>query len=87
MAESLAAGTPVVTGDVGDRLEQLEHGGGLLVSPGDPAALAEALITILNDKALHKRLSAEAREVRERLYWDILVHDFVRVYDGIAQDH
>lgn len=82
VVESLASGTPVVTSDVGDRSAQLARGGGLLVPPGDPAALAEALMTILRDRALYTRLSAEALAVRERYYWDILVHDFVRIYDG-----
>jgi len=81
IVESMASGVPVVTGDVGDRSVVLAHGGGLLVSPGDSTALAEGLITILKDKALHAHLSAEAREVQKQYYWDRLVQDFVRVYD------
>lgn len=80
IVESLAAGTPVITGDVGDRATILSQGGGLLVLPGDPVALAEAIVRVLQDEALHSRLSAEALAIRERFYWDRLVHDFIRVY-------
>lgn len=81
VVESLVSGTPVVTGDVGDRCLQLAHGGGLLVPPGDALALAEALIAVLKDRELRDRLSAEALAEHERHYWDVLIHDFVRIYD------
>lgn len=81
IVESLALGIPVVTGDVGDRSVMLARGGGLLVSPGDSTALAEGLTAILQDEALHARLSSEARESRGQYYWDKLVQEFVRVYD------
>jgi glycosyltransferase involved in cell wall biosynthesis len=80
VVESLASGTPVVTGDVGDRSAQLSRGGGLVVPAGDPAALANALVTILRDDTLYARLRQEALDVREQYYWDRLVHDFVPVY-------
>jgi len=80
VVESLAAGTPVITGDVGDRATILAHGGGLLIPPGDPVALSEAMIALLRDEPLRDRLSAEALAIRERFYWDRLVHDFTRIY-------
>lgn len=82
VVESLVAGTPVVTGAVGDRCIQLAAGGGLLVSPDDPGALASALLTVLQDNALHHRLSEEALVIGETYYWDRLVHDFVHVYQS-----
>jgi glycosyltransferase involved in cell wall biosynthesis len=78
--ESLAVGVPVVTGDVGDRREILESGGGLLVPPGDVQSLSEGLATVLQDRDLRARLSLEALERREQYYWDVLVRDFVRIY-------
>lgn len=80
--ESLAAGTPVVTGDVGDRREMLADGAtGVLVRPGDSAALADGLLSVLNDPARRAQMILAARESRERWYWDNLAGDFVRVYD------
>jgi glycosyltransferase involved in cell wall biosynthesis len=77
--ESMAVGTPVVTGDVGDRREILGRAG-LLVKPGDAEALAEGILTVLRDKSQAKAMSEAALEIRERYYWDALVKDFVRVY-------
>jgi glycosyltransferase involved in cell wall biosynthesis len=82
LVESLAAGTPVVTGDVGDRGELLSGGGGLLVSPGSAPALADGLLEVLRNPWLRNRLRAEALDVRQRFFWDHLVHDFARVYDA-----
>jgi len=80
--ESLASGTPVVTGDVGDRSLQLAQGGGLLISPGDPGALAEALTKILLDQTLRARLAREALAGQERYYWDTLVQGWSQIYNG-----
>jgi len=82
LVESLALGVPVVTGHVGDRPTLLSKGGGLLVSPGSSAALAEGIVAILKDEPLRARLSAQALGVRERYYWDRLVRDFVQVYES-----
>lgn len=77
--ESLAVGTPVVTGDVGDRRVCLGEAGEL-VAPGDATALARGIEHVLRhpDEAAHMRGAAES--VRERYYWDVLVHEFERAY-------
>jgi glycosyltransferase involved in cell wall biosynthesis len=79
VVESIAAGVPVVTGDVGDRRE-IVGDAGLLVPPGDEAALAGGLLRLLRDRELHGRVTAAAVRGRERLCWDVLVHRFERVY-------
>lgn len=59
LAEAMAVGTPVVATAVDGLAEVVRNGeSGCLVSPGDPAALAEAVITVLAD---HARMSVEAR--------------------------
>jgi glycosyltransferase involved in cell wall biosynthesis len=40
---------------------------GLLVPPGDPQALADALVRVLSDRALAERLAAAARPSVEEL--------------------
>ncbi len=62
IVESLAAGVPVVTGDVGDRREMLADGrAGILVAPDNPKALADGLEKGLRDatcwKAMHEAAS------------------------------
>jgi glycosyltransferase involved in cell wall biosynthesis len=79
--ESLAVGSPVVTGDVGDRRNILNHGeAGMLVRAGDAHALAEGITTVLEDDDLAHAMKEAALSLRERYYWDVLVKDFVRVY-------
>jgi glycosyltransferase involved in cell wall biosynthesis len=78
VAEALAHGLPVVATDVGGVREALGGEGGeggalpgILVPPGDDAALAAALRSWLEDPHLRARLRAAARDRRLRLSgWD-----------------
>ena len=72
VTEALARGLPVLATDVGGVPEALGHGDGavrpgLLVPPGDPAALGAALRAWLGDAALRARLRRAARERRASL--------------------
>ncbi|OUT61392.1 MAG: glycosyl transferase family 1 [Rhodopirellula sp. TMED11] len=61
--ESLASGTPVVMPDHGAFGELIRStGGGVLVPPGDPRALAEAIIEIKNDELKRQQLAAQGLE-------------------------
>ena len=62
LLDALAAGRPVVVGDIGDTAEIL-GGAGRLVPPDDPVALAAALAELRDDAGLRARL-AEAGVVR-----------------------
>jgi glycosyltransferase involved in cell wall biosynthesis len=79
IVESLAAGVPVVTGDVGDRREVLGCDGGVLVAPGDARALADGLIELLGVGDAQR-----ARRARERAgayRWDRLTPQWLKVYE------
>jgi glycosyltransferase involved in cell wall biosynthesis len=72
VTEALARGVPVLATDVGGVTEALGHGDdgirpGLLVPPGDPAALGAALRAWLGDAELRDRLRRAARERRASL--------------------
>lgn len=67
--EAMAAGLPIAATDVGGVPEILEDGvTGLLVQLGDPQAMAEAILRILQDKDLALRLGAAARSCVESRY-------------------
>jgi glycosyltransferase involved in cell wall biosynthesis len=68
-AEAMAHGRPVVASAVGGLLDLVEDGvTGLLVPPGDVAALRASVKRLLGDRELRERLGAAARErARERL--------------------
>jgi glycosyltransferase involved in cell wall biosynthesis len=72
VTEALARGLPVVGADVGGVPEALGHGAdgtrpGLLVPPGDPVALRDALRLWLEGEGLRRRLRRAARERRASL--------------------
>jgi glycosyltransferase involved in cell wall biosynthesis len=90
VTEALARGVPVVAADVGGVPEALGHGAdgarpGLLVPPGDPAALAAALRAWLLDAALRQRLRRAARERRMSLpAWSATTSAVADVLAGAA---
>jgi glycosyltransferase involved in cell wall biosynthesis len=72
VTEALTRGVPVVAAEVGGVTEALGHGDdgtrpGMLVAPGDPAALGAALRAWLTDAELRGRLRRAAGERRASL--------------------
>jgi len=62
LVEAMQVGLPTVASRVGGVPEVVEHGvTGLLVTPGDPAALATAIDAILSQPDLARRLGENAR--------------------------
>jgi glycosyltransferase involved in cell wall biosynthesis len=61
LVEAMALGRPAVVTDVGGNPEVVTDGAdGLLVPPGDPAALAGGLLRLLGDPELRARIGAAA---------------------------
>jgi glycosyltransferase involved in cell wall biosynthesis len=90
VTEALARGLPVLATDVGGVSEALGHGEhgtppGLLVPPGDPAALGAALRAWLSDAELRGRLRRAARERRASLRgWAATTSDVAAVLAAVA---
>jgi glycosyltransferase involved in cell wall biosynthesis len=90
VTEALARGLPVLATDVGGVTEALGCGKdgtrpGLLVPPGDPAALGAALRAWLGDAELRRRLRRAARERRASLRpWAATASDVAGVLAGVA---
>lgn len=86
--ESLACGTPVVTGDVGDRRSMLNNGRtGVLVVPGNAGALAEGIIAMLAQTAESATLAATCRQSTAEYALDIVTDQLLAFYAQIAQRH
>jgi len=63
----LASGRPVIaTADAQTQIEQVVRTCGVVVPPGDPAALARAIAALLDDPDRCKALGGNAREYAER---------------------
>jgi glycosyltransferase involved in cell wall biosynthesis len=71
--ESWACGVPFVSADVGDRRILLgDPPAGLLAMPGDPLALAETILQVLNNQTLAKELRESGLERVKDYFWDQL---------------
>jgi len=80
--EAMAAGLAIAASNAGGIPEVVSDGrNGLLVPPGDPVALADALSRLLTDPDLCRRLGAAAREtIARRFSFDQMVGGFERLY-------
>jgi glycosyltransferase involved in cell wall biosynthesis len=83
--EAMATGLAVIATRVGGNPELvLEGETGILVSPGDSAALAGAMFELVTDEARRVRWGAAARsEVARRFDWDRCVEQYLALYDSV----
>lgn len=82
LIEAAALGKPIVATDIDGNRDIIADGEtGLLVPPGDPAAIASAAGRLLDDPALSARLAARARaEIPPRFGLDRMVRAYEEVY-------
>jgi glycosyltransferase involved in cell wall biosynthesis len=63
----------------------MEPGAGVLVPPGDPAALAEAVERLLADEPRREALGRGARELAQAKYsWDDIAGRLTEIYEQLA---
>jgi glycosyltransferase involved in cell wall biosynthesis len=86
ITEALYLGTPVVATRVGGIPEIVDDGiDGVLVPPGDSAALADSIVDLLNDPARLKRMAGAGRDkVMNRFRFDNMVRAYEELYLEIA---
>jgi glycosyltransferase involved in cell wall biosynthesis len=82
LLEAMACGKPVVGSDISGINDVITNGqNGFLVPPMDPEALANAILQLLNDEKLRRRLSQNARQLMAEKYsWDIISKRIEKVY-------
>jgi phosphatidyl-myo-inositol alpha-mannosyltransferase len=84
LVEAMAAGLPVVASDIAGYRDVVRTGiEGLLVPPGDPVTLAEAVSRVLSDPVLAGRLSEAGRARAETFGWDHIVPRIEAVYHRV----
>ncbi|MGH7495313.1 MAG: glycosyltransferase family 4 protein [bacterium] len=81
--EAMACQVPVVATRSGGITEVVEDGStGLLVERGDATALAQALMLLLANDELRRRMGTAARQrVRERFSWERIAADLYCEYE------
>jgi len=87
-AEAMACGTPVVASSAGALPEVMAiGGGGVLVPPGDAAALAKAIGTLLEQPAARAEFGARARaRIVEAFSWPRVAVATVGVYREVLAE-
>lgn len=84
--EAMAMRKPVISTDVGSVSEAVEHGAtGLLVPPGDPESLAEAVRALVSSPDLRAQMGrAGRRRVEERFSVEAMVGQYEDLFAQVA---
>ena len=82
-AEALSAGTPVVCSRQGGLPEVVPETAGVLVPPGDPKALADALIRLCVEPDRRRELTDAAHGSASRFSWASIAEESERIYDKV----
>jgi glycosyltransferase involved in cell wall biosynthesis len=84
-AEAMASGLPIVGSTVGGIPELVEHGvNGLLITPGRPLALAQAIQYLAHDPELRQLMSVRNRAKAEAtLEWSQVTARYLSIYEGL----
>ena len=86
-AEALAHGLPVIGTRTGAAAQLVPPGAGVLVPPGDAAALRDALAALMDDPRRRAALAQGARAAREALpSWQAACARFAAVLDAVAAE-
>ena len=84
--EALSAGVPVVAARVGGLPELVEHGvSGYLEDPADLDANVRAVLKLLGDEPLRRRMGRAGRKVaKERFHVDRVIDRYRKVYERLC---
>ena len=86
LTRAFACATPVVASDICGYRGVMEPQAGRLVPPNDPSALAEAVVTLLEDEAARADLGRAARVLaQERYSWEGIAQRLSEIYEGIVE--
>src|SRR6266487_2334054 len=88
LVEAMAWGKPVIASDSGGPREIVRHGEtGLLVPPNDPALLARALVTLIEDSELRDRMGkAGAARFKEAFLASRMTRELEEAYEQVASN-
>jgi glycosyltransferase involved in cell wall biosynthesis len=83
LLEAMSCGIPVVGSDISGINDVITQGdNGLLIPSRNPKALADAILTLLNDDSLKRRIGNNARLLMvEKYSWKIIADRMERVYE------
>jgi len=85
LTRAFACAAPVVASDINGYRDVMTDETGVLVPPGEPNALADAVVALLEDEPRRERLGAAARRLaQERYSWDDIGRRLAEIYRELA---
>jgi phosphatidyl-myo-inositol alpha-mannosyltransferase len=85
LTRAFACATPVIASDIPGYRDVMTAEAGVLVPPGDPHALADAVVALLGDEQRRRILGANARLVAQQHYsWDQIARRLLALYERVA---
>lgn len=88
LLEASAAAVPVVCSSAGGIPEVFTDGvNALLYPPGDDDAMAKAIIRLIQDRELAKKISVNAMGTARRFTWETAAERTLRVYEEVLREH
>ena len=88
LLEAMAVGKPIVATNIEGYAGIVEHQvEGLLVPPKDDRKLAEALISLLNNKSLQEQMGARGRARAAQYSWKTIAGQVLDCYTKAVNDH
>ena len=83
--EAMACGVPIVASKIGGIPDAVKDGeNGLLVPPRDPEKLADAIIYLLENENIRKKMGKNGREKVEDYSWERIAEMTEKVYKGVV---
>ena len=79
----MACGTPVIASHAAS-LPEVVGDGGLLLDPRNPAALTEAMVSMLTSPQKRGELSAKAVEQAQKFSWRKTARETLELYQQVA---
>lgn len=83
LLEYMACGRPVVATAVDESFPVRESGAGI-ITPIDPQAMAEAILTLLNDRKLATKMGMKGVEYARRFDWNMMVKKYIELFQKVA---
>jgi len=84
--EAMACGIPIISSKLGgipDVVNDMENG--ILVKPGDPESLADALIFLLENKDIRKKMGTDGRKKVEEYSWEKIAEKTENIYNRLLE--
>lgn len=80
--EAMACGTPVIASNVSS-IPEVVGDAGLLIDPHDSNQLKEAILAVIDDENLSKRLSTAGLDQSKKFSWEQCTHNTIAIYKEV----